>query len=153
MRNRVLTLKQELERIMLDCDVCYVGMIDHQREPYVLPMNFGYKDDHIYFHSARQGKKIDVLKNNNKVCVAFSTDHSLHWVNEEVACSWSMKYKSVLVYGKVEFIEDYDAKVAALNVIMSNYSDRNFNYNAPAVNDVQTWKVKTEKIEGRAYGY
>ena len=128
-------------------------MTDQENAPYVLPFNFGYSDRTIYLHSAKTGKKIDILKNNNKVCVAFSTDHELRWVNEEVACSWGMKYRSVLAYGKVVFIEDYDKKVIALNRIMGNYSERTFQYSKPAVNDVQTFKVVVEKMEGRAYGY
>lgn len=153
MKNRPITLKQELEKIILSCDVCYIGMVDQNNDPYVLPFNFGYADDTVYLHSAKQGKKIDILKNNAGVCIAFSTAHELSYVNEEVACSWGMKYKSVLVYGKVEFINDYDEKVKALEILMKNYSKMDFKFNKPAVDDVQPWKVKIEKIEGRAYGY
>ena len=142
-----------MERIILKCDVCYIGMVDQNSEPYVLPFNFGYKDNTIYLHSAQTGKKINILENNNRVCVAFSTDHVLRWVNEDVACSWGMKYRSVLAYGRVEFIEDYDEKVEALNVVMSNYSDNKFEYSKPAVMDVKTYKVVIERMEGRAYGY
>ncbi len=153
MKSRPLKLQEEMERIIHKCDVCYIGMIDKNNEPYVLPFNFGYKDNAIYLHSAKAGKKIDILKNNNKVCVAFSTDHALKWVNEEVACSWGMKYRSVLAYGKVHFIDDYDERVEALNVIMSNYSDQKFEYSKPAVIDVQPYKVVIEQMDGRAYGY
>ena len=153
MKSRPLSLQEELDRIIQKCDVCYIGMVDPQNEPYVLPFNFGYREKTIFLHSARAGKKIDILKENNSVCVAFSTDHELRWVNEEVACSWGMRYRSVLAYGKVVFIDDYDEKVEALNVIMSNYSDLNFQYNKPAVDDVQPIKVIVDKMEGRAYGY
>ncbi len=128
-------------------------MVDKNNEPYVLPMNFGYDNECIYLHAAKTGKKIEILKNNPNVCVAFSTDHELRYVNEEVACSWSMKYRSVLAYGKVEFIDDYDKKIEAMNIIMSNYSSRKFSYNIPAINDVQPFRVIIEKMEGRAYGY
>jgi hypothetical protein len=73
-------------------------------------------------------------------------------VNEEVACSWGMQYKSVLAKGTVEFIDDYDAKEEALKVIMKNYSDIDFKFNAPAVKDVMVFRVKIEKLEGRALG-
>jgi nitroimidazol reductase NimA-like FMN-containing flavoprotein (pyridoxamine 5'-phosphate oxidase superfamily) len=153
MKSRTIKLQEELDRIILNCDVCYIGMIDQDNEPYVLPFNFGYRDKTIYLHSAKAGKKIDILKNNSKVCAAFSTDHKLRWVNEEVACSWGMKYRSVLAYGRVVFIDDYDEKVDALNVIMGAYSERKFEYSKPAVNDVQAFKVVVEKMEGRVYGY
>ncbi|MDT8392897.1 MAG: pyridoxamine 5'-phosphate oxidase family protein [Bacteroidales bacterium] len=153
MKKRDLTFKPELESIIQKCDYCSLAMVDRDGYPYVVPMNFGYAGDHIYFHSARQGKKIDILKENPRVCVSFSTDHELRWVNEEVACSWGMKYRSVLAYGEIEFIDDYDGKLEALKTIMKNYSDHLFLFNAPAVNDVMIYRVKVDKLVGRCYGY
>lgn len=153
MKNRPLTFKPELEKIILKCDFCSLAMVDEDNKPYVLHMNFGYKDGEIFFHAAKTGKKIDILKKNPDACVAFSADHELRYVNEEVACSWGMKYRSVLAYGKIMFIDDFDEKVEALNIIMGNYSDREFSYNDPAVNEVQPFKLVIEQLDGRAYGY
>jgi len=128
-------------------------MIDPDNAPYVIPMNFGYANDTVYLHSSRTGKKVDILKKNNRVSLSFSTDHELRWQSEKVACSYSMRYRSVLASGRVEFIEDMQEKVDALNVIMKNYTDRSFKYNDPAVRDVLVFKVVIDKLEGRAYGY
>jgi nitroimidazol reductase NimA-like FMN-containing flavoprotein (pyridoxamine 5'-phosphate oxidase superfamily) len=153
MKSRVLNFKPELEEIINRCDVCHLAMVDENNKPYVLPFNFGYKNGEIFLHSAQTGKKIDILKKNNEVCVAFSTDYDLRYQNEDVACSYSWKYRSVLAYGKVEFITDMDKKVEALNAVMANYTKRVFKYNDPAVNDVNCYKVVIEKLDGRAYGY
>ena len=106
MKNRVITLQDEKERIISSCDSCNVAMVDESGKPYVIPMNFGYHNHLIYLHSSQRGKKIDILKKNNSVCVSFSTDHLLRWQSEKVACSYSMKYRSVLAFGYVEFIEE-----------------------------------------------
>lgn len=153
MKNRQLTFKPELEEIIRKCQYCSLSMVDEEGKPYVLHMNFGYRDDTVYFHSARTGKKIDILEKNQEVCIAFSTDHDLRYVNEEVGCSWGMRYRSVLVYGKVEFIEDFAEKEEALRIIMSQYSDFAFQFNKPAVIDVKVYKVRAERMDGRAYGY
>jgi len=153
MKSRILDFKPELEKIIQNCEICHIAMVDQNNMPYVLPFNFGYGNDEIFLHSAQQGKKIDILKNNPQVCVAFSGDYELRYRDVEVACSYSWKYRSVLVYGKVEFITDMDQKVDALNFIMKNYSDRSFKYNDPAVKDVNCYKVVIDKMEGRAYGY
>jgi len=153
MKNRILTFKPELEGIIRKCQFCNLGMVDPDHLPYVIPMNFGYKEDIIYLHGSKVGRKNEVLKNNPNVCISFSTDHELRYVNEEVACSWAMKYRSVLVFGKVEFVEDDGEKADALNIIMGHYSDGEFSYSAPAVRDVQIYRVIIEKMEGRAYGY
>jgi nitroimidazol reductase NimA-like FMN-containing flavoprotein (pyridoxamine 5'-phosphate oxidase superfamily) len=116
-------------------------------------MNFGYSDNVIYLHGNPKGKKNDILSANPFVCLSFSTDHDLRYVNEEVACSWSMRYRSVLVYGKVEFLQTAEEKIKGLNIIMAHYSDREFSYSEPAVREVQVYKVVIERMEGRAYGY
>ena len=153
MKSRALTYKPEIEDIINKCDTCHVSMVDKDNMPYVLPMNFGYREEVIYLHSAPQGKKIDIIKNNPNVCIAFSADHHLRWQHEKVACSYSMKYRSVLAQGKIEFITDIDKKIEALNIIMGNYTDKKFSYNDPAVREVSVYKVKADIMEGRAYGY
>ena len=153
MKNRVISLKEEIERIIGQCDVCNLAMTDLDNHPYVIPMNFGYAGDTVYLHSAQTGRKIDILRKNKRVCISFSTDHELRWQSEKVACSYSMRYRSVLAYGDVEFVEDHQDKIAALNVIMKNYTDREFKYNEPSLRDVAVFKVLVDQLEGRAYGY
>ncbi|MFP4472235.1 MAG: pyridoxamine 5'-phosphate oxidase family protein [Bacteroidota bacterium] len=153
MKNRMLTNPQEILETAAKCEVCYVGMADENNLPYVVPMNFGLHEGNIYLHSAQTGLKINILKKNPAVCVNFTTDHVLRWQSEGMACSYSMKYRSMRAYGKVEFITDYDQKVEALNIIMRKYTGKDFSFNAPAVNEVLPWVVKVEKWEGRVYGY
>jgi nitroimidazol reductase NimA-like FMN-containing flavoprotein (pyridoxamine 5'-phosphate oxidase superfamily) len=128
-------------------------MVDQQGKPYVLPFNFGYEEGIIFLHSAQQGKKIDILRNNPDVCVCFSTDHQLFHRHEPVACSYGMKYRSVLAFGRIVFIEDYDEKVRVLNIIMQKYAGRSFDYNPPAVNNVSVYKVVADTFEGKESGY
>ena len=153
MKNKTVLDIYQIEDIIKKCDVCNISMVDTSNKPYVIPMNFGYKDKIIYFHGAPGGKKVELLKENNSVCISFSTDHDLRWQSEGVACSYSMKYKSVVAYGEVVFIESPEEKIAALNVIMKNYTDRSFKYNDPAIRDVNVFKVIVKKISGRVYGY
>ncbi len=153
MKSRTLDHKPELVRIIENCQICHIAMVDLEGKPYVLPFNFGFADDVFYLHSAPMGKKIDILKKNNELCIALSTDYELRSQNKEVACSYAWKYRSVLAYGKVEFIEDKDEKIKAFNVLMKNYTDGDFKYSGPSVRDVCVFKIKVERIEGRAYGY
>jgi uncharacterized protein len=144
----------EIEEIILKCDACYLGMADSNGNPYVLPFNFGYRDGVLYLHSGPGGKKFDVLKENDRACAAFSVDHQLRGRHENVACSYFMKYRSVLLHGHIGMIGQYDEKIMALNIIMEKYTGRgDFSYNPPAVNNVRTFKMTVEKAEGRTFGY
>jgi nitroimidazol reductase NimA-like FMN-containing flavoprotein (pyridoxamine 5'-phosphate oxidase superfamily) len=153
MKNRPIINKQEQEAIIRRCQTCNIAMVDPEGRPYVIPMNFGFDGEYVYFHGSATGKKVDVLKNNQHVCISFSTDHELRYVNEEVACSWSMRYRSVLVYGKAEFVEDQDEKIKSMNMVMSHYTGRKFEYSAPAVREVMVFRVKVDMMDGRVYGY
>jgi uncharacterized protein len=154
MKSREITLQSAMEEIIAKCRYCSMAMIDQNNEPYVLPMNFGYADGVVYLHSAPEGKKVNILRSNNRVCLAFSTDHELRHQNEEVACSYSMKYRSVLIYGKVEFIDDSTEKRRVLNILMKQYTGRDdYKYNDPAIKNVLVYKVVAERMEGRAFGY
>ena len=142
-----------MEGIIRKCQVCHIAMVDAKGLPYVLPFNFGFDKDIIYFHSAGSGKKIDILKQNPDVCIEFSTDYLLRAQNEKVGCSYTMKYRSVLAYGKVEFIGDPDEKVRIMNKVMKNYTSGEFTYNPPALNEVICWIVRIDKLEGKINGY
>jgi len=152
MKARIITSQAEIDEIIGKCEACYVGMAD-EGQPYVLPFNFGYHEGVIYLHSAQEGKKINILKKNNRVCIVFSTDHVLRFQSEQVACSYGMKYRSVLAYGRVEFIQDTAEKILALDHFMKHYTQRSFTYNDPAVQNVLVYRVVVEKFEGKAYGY
>jgi uncharacterized protein len=153
MANRMLKDPERIKEIIDKCEACYIGMVDQNGNPYVLPFNFGYEDGIIYLHSAAAGKKIDILRSNPKVCICFSTDHKLFHRHETMACSYGMRYRSVLAYGNIEFIEDYDQKVDVLNIIMRKYTGKDFSYNAPAINNVAIYKVNVHTIEGKESGY
>jgi uncharacterized protein len=153
MHHRFITDQKEIDEIINKCPVCYVSMVDENNHPYVLPFNFGYSNGIIYLHSSQKGHKIDILKNNPNVCIAISTDHQLRYQSEQVACSYSMKYRSVLAFGKVEFITDLELKKEFLNRVMTHYTDRDFSYNEPALREVCTYQVVVEKFTAKLYGY
>ncbi|MDD4777345.1 MAG: pyridoxamine 5'-phosphate oxidase family protein [Fermentimonas sp.] len=152
MRTITLEEQEQIKSIIQKCKVCYVGMSDEKGVPYVLPMNFGFLGNIIYLHSAQEGKSISILDKNPKVCITFCTEPELVWQNEEVACSYRVRSESIICNGEVVFEEDYDEKVKALDIIMRQYSDRDFNYSEPSVKNVKIWKVDIQEISAREYG-
>lgn len=154
MKSRMITLISAIEEIIQSCEVCNVGMVDQDNLPYTLPFNFGYKNNTVYLHSAPAGKKIEILKANPNVCITFSNSHELYKQSENVACSYGMRYRSVLIRGRVEFVEDYDEKISILNLIMKQYTQRDdFSYSEPSVKNVTVMKIEATKIEAKAFGY
>ena len=130
--------------------ICRVGMC-WQDEPYVIPMNFGYGNNYIYLHSAREGRKLDILRNNDKVCLEFDVDVEL--VQSQEACKVSMKYKSILIFGKAVILKDVVEKKTALDIIMHHYYYHNspsvFHYSEDMLGKVIIVKVKVEEMTGK----
>lgn len=152
MKTLVHTEEERIEAIIHSCSVCYVGLADTDGTPYVIPMNFGYWDGIVYLHSAQEGRSISILERNPKVCITFSTDHSLVFQHPEVACSYRMRSKSVIGWGSVTFEEKFEKKIEALDIIMKQYSKKDFKYSDPAVVNVKIWKVKLEEISCKEFG-
>jgi len=153
MRRRSLHDDDEILEVIDKCEACHMAMVDENQHPYLVPMNFGRVGKEIYLHSSAQGKKIDILRHNPQICLEFSTDYFLRYQSEQVACSWSMKYRSVLMFGQVEFIEGSEEKMKAMNHIMLKYAGREFPYNMPSIHEVCVFKLVPEEITTRAYGY
>jgi len=114
---------QEIIDIIGKCDVLHLGIID-EGKPYIVPLNFGYRVDGqqvtFYFHSAKQGRKIDALKKNPSVCFEMECSTSLYR-DEEGPCKWTMQYESVMGEGEIVFIEDEREKEAAFTNIMKTH--------------------------------
>ena len=112
MKTFIIEDKQRIESIILHCDVCFVGIVDMEGNPYVVPMNFGYEDGIIYLHSGPEGSKVEMLEHNNNVCITFSLGHKLVYQHEKVACSYSMRSESAMCRGKVGSLKTWKKNVA-----------------------------------------
>ncbi|HNV95506.1 MAG TPA: pyridoxamine 5'-phosphate oxidase family protein [Bacteroidales bacterium] len=147
-----ITRHDELLEVIRKSKVCHVGFVDGDK-PYVLAFNFGFDENKIYLHCAKEGHKLNILAKNNNVCVYFDTDHEFFARHEEVACSYRMRYKSVQIMGKAILLNDYEEKVNALKIFMRQYSDRTFEFSKPSVDNVNIICIEIEKMTGRKFEY
>ncbi|MDX9959286.1 MAG: pyridoxamine 5'-phosphate oxidase family protein [Spirochaetia bacterium] len=125
-KDRELTDKSDLLAILDEADVCRLAMQTGQA-PYIVTLNFGYSwEDQLvlYFHSATEGRKLELLQKNGEVGFELDAGHEL--VKAETACSWGMKYRSIIGTGRISFIEDEQEKGRALGAIMRKYGHPSF---------------------------
>jgi nitroimidazol reductase NimA-like FMN-containing flavoprotein (pyridoxamine 5'-phosphate oxidase superfamily) len=122
--NREITDREVLTGIFESCDVCRLGLSDGGM-PYVVPMNFGYSYEGdrltLYFHCAGAGKKLDVIARNPNACFEMDCGHELK--PGDSPCNYSMNYRSIIGYGRIEVVTDPAEKIAALTVLMQKYSE------------------------------
>jgi len=100
-----------LERAM----VCRLAMCDGEW-PYLVPLNYGLHKDRLYFHCASEGKKLDLLRANPRVC--FEVEGRIALVTGERACDWTTQYESVIGYGMAAVVVDETERRLAMEALM-----------------------------------
>ena len=110
----------EAKSFLVDARVGRLAM-SKDDEPYVVPVNFVYFKEKIYFHCAREGQKIGYLSTNSLVC--FEVDGFLGVRKGRTPCTSTVTYRSVIAFGKAAFIEDVDLKKKALRRLVKKYGE------------------------------
>ncbi|MFO7460049.1 MAG: pyridoxamine 5'-phosphate oxidase family protein [Desulfatiglandales bacterium] len=152
MRRKEKEIKEKaaMESIIEHALVCRLAMSAHD-QPYVLPLCFGYMDGSLYFHCAREGMKLDMLRINNRVCFECDTDHEL--VLSETPCEWGMKGQSVVGFGRALLLDDPESKKNALDAIMAHYGAKGpCTYTEKGVRKALIIKVEIESMTAKKIG-
>ena len=150
-QDKEITDIKAIENIIERSLVCRLALSDNG-QPYIVPLSFGYQDKTLYFHVAREGRKLDILRNNNNVCFEFDIDQKI--VGGKKACNWSMKYRSVIGFGKAKVLDDFELKKTALDCIMKHYADEGpFEFPVESLQRTVIIKVDIEQMSGKVSGY
>jgi nitroimidazol reductase NimA-like FMN-containing flavoprotein (pyridoxamine 5'-phosphate oxidase superfamily) len=144
---REITDRKDIDDIIRRCRVCHLAMCD-EGQPYVVPLNFGYDGGFLYFHAAPEGRKIDIIKRNNRVGFEFDILHDI--VTAEQACKWGAKYESVIGSGTAEIVDTLEAKKDALEWIMRQYGSGTWDFKEEILKKTLVFRVQILEISGKA---
>jgi nitroimidazol reductase NimA-like FMN-containing flavoprotein (pyridoxamine 5'-phosphate oxidase superfamily) len=109
----------EIREILNRAPVGRLGVIADD-EPYIVPLNFAYAGDRIYFHTGLEGRKLAALSTGRPVC--FEVDELLEVVPNEQACLFTAYYRSVIITGTARLLEDDKDKMRALELLLEKYA-------------------------------
>ena len=137
-----------IEAIMAEAPVCRLALVDDGL-PYIVPMHFAYREKCLYLHTGTKGRKIDILRKNNRVC--FEMDLLDGIVRADEACRWTTRYRSVVGYGRAQIIDDPEAVQQGLDLLMEKYAGRTaWTYAAPALKQTLILRITIESMTGKA---
>jgi len=137
----------EILAIMNEALVCRLGLSDEGR-PYVVPMNFGLGEKCLYLHCAGEGRKLDILRRNDRVC--FEMDLLREIKRSPTACGWGACYRSVIGFGRAVLVENPLEKRTALDRIMEHYgAQAPFSYEDPILAKTVVIRVDIESVTGK----
>lgn len=150
--DKEITDRSTIDTILHEAHVVRVAMVDQQRRPYLLPFSFGYDQNSLFIHSAPEGTKLDILRDSPEVCFEVDVRTEVH--ETEQACGWSMRYFSVVGFGRVNFVSEIEAKRQAVQCIMKKYSGRD-DWEIPesALAPLTVWRIDITSVTGKRSKY
>ena len=144
--DRALT-QQEARDILQSAEFGVLSITSLNANPYGVPLNYCTIGDSIYFHSALEGRKVEMLSANEKVsfCVVGKT--------EVLPEKFGMKYESVIVSGKAHKVDGKE-KQQALEGLLKKYSSpfysQGLEYIEKSINRLIVFKITIESITAKA---
>lgn len=154
------------------CEYGVVSMVDGV-EPYGLPLSIVRIGDFLYFHSAKEGRKIGVLANNSKVSIAFVGEKripdnyskaELEEMNNDpekavqfISSVFTTEFESAIVTGKVKIVNDETEKIQAMRAICQKYTPDKMKYFETAIHAglsrTNVYQIKIEKLTAKRKKY
>lgn len=146
-QDREIAEASQLEAILRRATICRLALVDGD-QPYLVPMSFGFAGGALYLHSAATGRKIDILRRNDRVCFEVEADVAL--VRGETACAWSFNYRSVIGFGRARFVDDAAERRRGLDAIMRQYGSTGpQDYAEPVLARTLVIRIDIERITGK----
>jgi nitroimidazol reductase NimA-like FMN-containing flavoprotein (pyridoxamine 5'-phosphate oxidase superfamily) len=112
-REREIVNPDAMKKVLSSAKYVTVALCK-DNDPYLVTLSHGYdtERDCIYFHCAKEGKKIDYIKANNKVWGQAIIDEG--YVEDEC----DQLYTSVQFFGRVTLLANVDEKLRALTCMI-----------------------------------
>jgi nitroimidazol reductase NimA-like FMN-containing flavoprotein (pyridoxamine 5'-phosphate oxidase superfamily) len=149
-KDEEVTDRMIIQELLSTAEICRLAMVD-DNEPYIVPLNYGFRDNALYVHSAAAGRKIDILKRNNRVCFEIESNSVI--IRHQEPCHWGTKSRSIIGYGQVEILTDHEEKKRALDIILAHYGKAGPNeYDEKQVKAMVILKIKIESVTCKQLG-
>ena len=145
-KDRQITDLEAIRAILDKAKVLHLAMIDGAR-PYVVPMNYGYVT--LYLHGAKEGRKLDVLQQNDRVAFVLETDVS-PVSGGDIPCKYGEAYASVMGEGTAVLLDDPVQKIEALQILMKTQTGREFAFTPAMAESVAVIRVNVESFTAKA---
>ena len=115
-RKRQQLPDDEAVKILRDATSGTLALLGDNGYPYAVPISYVYAGTRLYFHSAREGHKIDAIRSCDKAsfCVVCQ-DHVQ-------PAEYTTYFRSVIAFGKIHIVDDEDERLAAARLLGNRYT-------------------------------
>ena len=129
------------------CEYAVVSMSDREGQPYSVPVTPARMGDCLYFHSAKEGTKTDLLRANPRVCVVCVGD--THRLTDQ----FTTEFESAVLFGEAEEVADEEERIAAMRAICQRHCPANMAHFgeelARSMPRAAIWRIRVTSITGK----
>lgn len=130
------------------CEWATLAMVTQDNTPYCVPISIARIDNFIYFHCAKDGRKIECMKNCDNVCLSCVGD------TQRIPEEYTTKYESAVIFGRVYHVIDDEEKIKALRALCERHAPTNMNGFDEAIQKslwrTDIWKISIDEISGKS---
>lgn len=117
-RERNCTNTDKIKHFLEHAQTGFLGL-SLEDVPYVIPLNFVWLNNAIYFHGASEGRKITYIENNPFAC--FTIGESYGTITSPIPAGTDTAYMSVIIEGTMHPVTDLNEATAAMQVMLDKY--------------------------------
>ena len=148
-KDREVTSITEITDILQRCDTVRIAMC-RDGKPYVVPVSFGMEIREgkpvIWFHSAREGEKNEILSDNPYVCV--EADH--FFCVQKTVGGITTRYESVIGKGKCEEVTDMIDIRKGLKLLLNHYGYEDYDLDrCKGILHLKMYRIVLDEISGK----
>lgn len=145
--DREIIKRDEIIDILRRADTIRLGMHD-EPFPYIVPLSFGLEDYDgelcLYIHGAKEGRKHELLRRNNNVCIEADIFHRYI----KTATGLSCEYESVIGFGTAGLVAGEEA-VKGMDLICSHCGYHGYEYDSSKLDYMGIYKIRLSSITGK----
>ena len=148
MRRKDREMDRDFALMVADkCEYAHLAMTGPDGEPYCIPLSIALDGETIYFHCAKEGRKVDALKANPAVCM------SCVGSTQRATDMFTTEFESAVIFGTASEVLEDDEKIHALKLICERHTPANRHAFEAAISKsldrTAVWKIEIAEITGK----
>ena len=151
-QDREITDSARINEILAKAKVMHIGFHDNEY-PYVIAVHYGYKFENdklvLWFHGAREGHKLDLIKKDPRVCAELECEVE-DIDGGDIPCNYGSYFASVIARGNAEILEDLGEKKEGINQLMFHQTGKEFDINNAMVQAVTVIRIDVHEYTAKA---
>ncbi|MBF0547220.1 MAG: pyridoxamine 5'-phosphate oxidase family protein [Candidatus Riflebacteria bacterium] len=143
---------KDIEALLESECILHLAMID-QKEPYLVALNYGFEGKALYFHSSREGRKMEIMSRPQCGRVCFMVDRFqgvLERKTDSPVPSFTTRFKSVIGWGHITRETNLEAIRHGLNTIIFQSTRKVTNYSfAGCQEKIELLRLDIDTVSGK----